>query len=386
MKKLADRVDKVMPSQINEFFNLLLSEPNATSLCVGQPNFNTPTHISKVASDSILQGKNFYTSDNGMDELRSEISSLMKRKYNCEYNKDEILVTIGASEAIDLAIRTIVNPGDEVIVFDPVYDAYCPCIYLNDGIPVHVKLKEENEYKINAEDLESKITLKTKAIIINFPNNPTGAVMKKEELESVADLCIKNDLYVISDEIYSELTYETKHFSIASLPGMKERTILINGFSKAYAMTGFRIGFLCAPISMIEAMRKIHGYAIVSCPSMSQYAAIEALKNGDTDIESMKIDYNKRRQYAYKRLKEMGLDCFEPFGAFYLFPSIKEFGMDSFEFATVLFKQKKLSVIPGTAFGEAGKYNIRISYTCSFDELVYGMDKLEDFIKELRKN
>lgn len=384
MKKTADRIDNVASSQINEFFNLLLDEPSATSLCVGQPNFKTPEHISKVASDSILQGKNFYTSENGMSQLRDELASLMKRKYKCEYSEDEILPTIGASEAIDLATRALIDQGDEIIVFDPVYDAYCPCIYLNGGVPVHVRLKEKNGFKIDPKDLEEKITSKTKAIIMNFPNNPTGAIMTANELKPVVDLCCKYDLYVISDEIYSELTYMGQHCSIASLPGMKERTILINGFSKAYAMTGFRLGFICSSASIIEIMRRIHGYTIVACPSMSQYAGIEALKNGDKDVERMRQDYDKRRQYAYRRIKNMGLECFEPFGAFYLFPSIREFEMDSFTFAMRLFKEKKLSVIPGTAFGDAGKYNLRISYTCSFEELVIGMNKLEEFIKELR--
>mgnify|MGYP002519608104 CR=1 FL=1 len=383
MKKIADRMDMVVPSQINEFFNMLLEDNSAIPLCVGQPNFSTPRHISEAASQSILKGKNFYTDDNGMKEVREEVTTFVKRKYQCDYTSKQVLLTIGASEAIDLAMRVLVDPGDEVIVFDPIYDAYCPCICLNGGIPIHIELKEENQFKVKASDLERKITSKTKAIILNFPNNPTGAIMTREDLIPIAELCIKYDLYVITDEVYSELTYCGFHCTIASLGGMKERTILINSLSKTYAMTGFRLGYICASQKIIDAMRKIHGYVIVSCPSMSQYAAIEALKNGDDDIAYMREDYDKRRKYAYQRVRDMGLDCFEPKGAFYLFPSIKKFNIDSFTFAMRLFKEKKVSVIPGTAFGKSGEYNLRISYTCSFENLVVGLNRLEEFIHSL---
>ncbi len=385
MKELSKIPSELKPSQIMDFFSMVLKEKDCISLCVGQPNFKTPDHISSVASSAILDGKNFYTNEYGIEELRNEISKLLLRKYNINYDKDEILLTIGASEAIDLICRTLINPNDEVIVFDPVYDAYVPCIKLNGGADVHVKLKKENDYKVDPLDLECAITSKTKAIILNYPNNPTGSIMRLEDLKSIADICAKHDLYVISDEIYSELTYEGTHESIAQLEHMKERTIVINGFSKAYAMTGFRLGFICAPLNIINIMRTIHSYTIVCCPSVSQYAGLEAIVNGDADIEYMKEEYNKRRLYVYKRLKGMEMDCYESKGAFYFFPSIKEFGMDSLEFATKLFKEYKVAVVPGSAFGEAGKYNIRISYTCSSDELVKGMDKLEEFVKFLRK-
>ena len=386
MKELSNKVLNLKPSQIMDFFTMVLKEKDVISFCVGQPNFKTPAHIAAKASDSILEGKNFYTSDNGMLELRELISKHLYKNYNCEYNTDEILLTIGASEAIDLICRTLINPYDEVIVFDPVYDAYVPCIRLNNGIDKHVLLKKENDYKIDIIDLEKAITDKTKAIIINYPNNPTGAIMNRSDLLKLADICIKHDLYVISDEIYSSLTYDTFHVSIASLPNMKERTILINGFSKAYAMTGFRLGYICADKNIITIMKTIHSYTIVSCPSMSQYAAIEALESGDSDVSYMVEEYNKRRIYAYNRLKSMGLDVNEPKGAFYLFPSIKEFNMTSLEFATRLFKEYKVAVVPGTAFGESGKYNLRISYTASLSDIEKGMDKLEEFINKLRNN
>lgn len=386
MKELSKISKELKPSQIMDFFSMVLKEKDCISFCVGQPNFKTPDHIAKVAADSIIDGKNFYTNEYGIEELRVELSKLLNRKYNINYKAEEILLTIGASEAIDLICRTLINPGDEVIVFDPVYDAYVPCIKLNGGIDVHVKLKKENDYKVDPKDLEAKITSKTKAIILNYPNNPTGAIMRLKDLEGVAKICAKHDLYVISDEIYSELTYEGAHESISSLDNMKERTIVINGFSKAYAMTGFRLGYICAPIDIINVMRNIHSYTMVCCPSVSQYAGVEAVKNGDSDISYMKEEYNKRRIYAYDRLKNMGLDCYKSTGAFYLFPSIKEFGMDSLEFATRLFKEYGVAVVPGSAFGEAGKYNIRISYTCSYESIVSGMDKLEEFVKSLRNN
>lgn len=384
MKELSKISQELKPSQIMDFFSMVLKADDCISFCVGQPNFTTPKHIEEVASNSIMEGKNFYTNEFGIEELRSEISKLLYRKYNSNYDKDEILITIGASEAIDLICRTLINKGDEVIVFDPVYDAYVPCIRLNGGVDVHVTLKKENDYKVDVKDLESKITSKTKAIILNYPNNPTGGVMTVDDLEGVARVCAKHDLYIISDEIYSELTYEGTHASISSIDNMKERTIVINGFSKAYAMTGFRLGYICAPLNIINIMRTIHSYTIVCCPSVSQYAGLEAIKNGDSDIEYMKEEYNKRRLYAYERLHNMGLDCYKSSGAFYLFPSIKEFGMDSFEFATKLFKEYGVAVVPGSAFGEAGKYNIRISYTCSYEAIVKGMDKLEEFVKTLR--
>ena len=374
----------IHPSQINEFFNLLLSNPNATALCVGQPNFQTPKNIEEAAIKAIREGKTFYTSDNGLPELREALPKYLLDKYQCQYSPDEILMTIGASEAIDLSLRTLLNPDDEVIVFDPVYDAYEPCITLAGGKTIHVRLKESWNYKIDPSDLEKTITSKTKAIILNYPNNPTGAIMTKEDLLPIADICIKHDLFVITDEIYSELTYQGSHFSIASLPNMKERTLLINGFSKAFAMTGWRLGYLCGPLPLIEEARKIHSYTIVCCSSISQYAALEAIQHSEDSVVYMRKDYDKRRRYAYQRIKDMGLDCFEPEGAFYLFPSIAKFGMDSYSFALRLFKEEGLAVIPGSAFGKEGENHLRISYTCSMDELKIGLDKLQDFIYKLR--
>ncbi len=384
MKSISKRVQDIKPSEINEFFNLLLSDKSAISLCVGQPSFKTPDHIASVASNSILEGKNFYTSDYGLPLLREEISKFLNRKYHLSYNMNEILVTVGASEAIDLAIRTLIEEGDEVILFDPVYDAYTPLVRLAGGKDVHVLLKEENGFKVDASIVESKITDKTKAIIINFPNNPTGAVMSLSELEDLAKLCIKHDLYLISDEIYSELTYESIHESIACIDGMKQRTILINGFSKAYAMTGFRLGFMCAPLNLISEFKKLHAFGIVSCPSSSQFAAIEALKNGDNDVSFMKEDYNKRRIYTYCRIKKLGIPCFKGEGAFYFFPSIKEFGMTSFEFTKKLLEEKHVAVVPGSAFGDNYKYNIRISYTATLSDIEKAFDRIEEFICELR--
>ena len=384
-KILSSKAEKIHPSQINEFFNLLLSDTSATPLCVGQPNFQTPKNIEEAAIQAIREGKTFYTSDNGLPELREALSKYLLDKYQCQYSPDEILMTIGASEAIDLSLRTLLNPDDEVIVFDPVYDAYEPCITLAGGKAIHVRLKESWNYKIDPSDLEKAITPKTKAILLNYPNNPTGAIMAKEDLLPIADICIKHDLFVITDEIYSELTYQGSHFSIASLPHMKEKTFLINGFSKAFAMTGWRLGYLCGPLSLIEEARKIHSYTIVCCSSISQYAALEAIQHSEDLVVYMRKDYDKRRRYAYQRIKDMGLDCFEPEGAFYLFPSIAKFGMDSYTFALRLFKEESLAVIPGSAFGKEGEYHLRISYTCSMEELKIGLDKLQHFIYKISK-
>ncbi len=385
MKSLSKKVVDIKPSEINEFFNLLLEDPSAISLCVGQPNFSTPKHIEDVAIKSISDGKNFYTSDYGILELREEIAKYLNNNFSTQYLPSEVLVTVGASEAIDLAIRVLVNEGDEIIVFDPVYDAYTPLIRIAGGKDIHVELREEDGYKINPRLLEEKITDKTKAIIMNFPNNPTGAIMTREDLEEVANIVKKHDLYLISDEIYAELTYDTKHTSIVSLDDMKERTILINGFSKAYAMTGFRLGYLCANEEIIAQTKKLHAFSIVSCPSSSQFAGIEALKNGRKDIDYMVSDYNKRRIYAYNRLLEMNIPVHKPEGAFYLFPSIKEFGLTAFEFAKRLLEEKHVALIPGSAFGSNYKYNLRISYTCSYEDLKEGLDRLNEFINELRK-
>jgi aminotransferase len=334
---------------------------------------------------SLEKGRTFYTSNAGLKELKVEIARYLDRRYGMtyDYNK-EIMVTVGGSEAIDIALRAMLDAGDEVIIPQPSYVSYVPCTVLAGGTPVIVELKEENDFRLTAEELEAVITPKTKILIMPFPNNPTGAIMEKADLEAIVQMVKEHDLFVISDEIYSELTYVDKHVSIASFPGMKERTVLINGFSKAYAMTGWRLGYACAPETILKQMLKIHQFAIMCAPTTSQYAAVEAMKNGDEDVAQMREEYNGRRRYVLHRFKEMGLKCFEPFGAFYAFPSIKEFGMTSDEFATKLLNSKKIAVVPGTAFGECGEGFLRISYAYSLDDLKEALGRIEEFVTELR--
>ena len=385
---LSKTIVSIQPSGIRKFFDIVSEMKDAITLGVGEPDFDTPWHIRDEGIYSLEKGKTFYTSNAGLKELKIEIDRYLTRRCGVSYDyNNEILVTVGGSEAIDIAMRAMLDPGDEVLIPQPSYVSYVPCCILANGTPVIIELKAENEFRLTAEELEAAITPKTKLLVLPFPNNPTGAIMEKADLEAIAEVVEKYDLYVISDEIYSELTYteESEHVSIASLPGMRERTILINGFSKAYAMTGWRLGYACGPELIIKQMTKIHQFAIMCAPTTSQYAAVEALRNGDEDVAKMREEYNGRRRYLMHRFKEMGLECFEPFGAFYVFPCIKEFGMTADEFATKLLEAQKVAVVPGTAFGACGEGFIRISYAYSLDVLRKAMDRMEAFITMLRE-
>ena len=382
---LSKKITGIAPSGIRKFFDIVSEMPDAISLGVGEPDFDTPWRVREEGIYTLEKGRTFYTSNAGLKELRQEISNYLDRKIHVRYDYvHEVMVTVGGSEGIDLTMRAMLNPGDEVLVPEPSYVSYAPCVTLADGVPVPIPMKEENEFKLTAEELEAAITPKTKILVLPFPNNPTGAIMTKEDLEPIAKLVEKYDLYVLSDEIYSELTYLEKHVSIASLPGMKERTIVINGFSKSHAMTGWRLGYACGPAEIIKQMIKIHQFAIMCAPTTSQYAAVEAMRNGDEDVQMMREEYNGRRRYLMQRFKEMGLSCFEPFGAFYVFPCIKEFGMTSDEFANKLLQSKKVAVVPGTAFGASGEGFIRISYAYSLEDLKLALSRVEEFINELR--
>lgn len=377
-------VSEIQPSGIRKFFDIVSEMPDAISLGVGEPDFDTPWHIRDEAIYSLERGRTFYTSNAGLKELKEEIVLYLNRKLGLNYNSDkEIMVTVGGSEAIDLAIRAMIDPGDEVLVPQPSYVSYVPCVKLAYGIPVSIQLKEENEFRLTKEELLEHITDKTKMLVLPFPNNPTGAIMEKKDLEDIAQVCIEKDIFVISDEIYSELTYKEAHASITQIPGMKERTVLINGFSKSYAMTGWRLGYAAAPEVIMKQMIKIHQFAIMCAPTNSQYAAVEALRNGDRDVEEMRESYNQRRRYLLNAYKEMGLDCFEPFGAFYTFPSIKKFNMTSDEFANRLLREEKVAVVPGTAFGECGEGFLRISYAYSIESLKVALERINNFISRL---
>ena len=383
---LADKVVDIKPSGIRKFFDIVQEMDDVISLSVGEPDFDTPWHIRDEGIYSLEKGRTFYTSNAGLKELKEEVASYLKRKQGVTYNpQNEMFVTVGGSEAIDVAMRAMLNPGDEVLIPQPSFVSYEPCAILANGVPVIIELKVENEFRLTAKELEEAITDKTKIVVLPFPNNPTGAIMEKKDLEEIAGVIIKHDLFVISDEIYSELTYKDKHVSIVEIPGMQERTILINGFSKAYAMTGWRLGYACGPKEIIAQMLKIHQFAIMCAPTTSQYAAVEALRNGDEDVEQMRESYNQRRRYLMHAFKEMGLECFEPFGAFYVFPCIKEFGLSSEEFATRFLKEEKVAIVPGTAFGDCGEGFLRISYASSMENLKIAMGRLADFIERLRK-
>lgn len=382
---LADKVVEIKPSGIRKFFDIVSEMKDAISLGVGEPDFDTPWHIRDEGIYSLEKGRTFYTSNSGLKELRTEICNYMKRKQGITYDwQHEVLITVGGSEAIDIGLRAMLNPGDEVLIPQPSYVSYEPCTVLAGGVPVIINLKAENEFRLTAEELEQAITEKTKVLILPFPNNPTGAIMEKEDLEAIAEVILKHDIFVMSDEIYAELTYKEKHISIASLPGMQERTILINGFSKAYAMTGWRLGYACGPAEIIAQMTKIHQFAIMCAPTTSQYAAVEALKNGDDDIAQMRTAYNQRRRFLMNAFREMGLECFEPYGAFYVFPCIKEFGMTSDEFATRFLEEERVAAVPGTAFGDCGEGYLRISYAYSLEKLKVAIGRLEHFVTKLR--
>ena len=385
MRSLCETANNIKPSGIRKFFDVVSEMPDAISLGVGEPDFDTPWHVVDEGIYSLEKGKTYYTSNSGLMELREEICKWYGRKYNIFYNAaSQCLITVGGSEGIDLALRAMLNPGDEVIIPEPSYVSYVPCVSLAGGVPVTIDLKNENCFKLTAKELEEAITDKTKVLILSFPNNPTGAIMTRSDLEPIAKLAIEHDLYVISDEIYSELTYGKQgHCSIASIPGMKERTIVINGFSKAFAMTGWRLGYALAPEAIASVMTKIHQFCIMCAPTTSQYAAIEALKNGDKDVAIMKKSYDERRRYLFKRLTDMNMPAFEPLGAFYIFPNISRFGMSSEEFAEKLLKEQKLAVVPGTAFGNSGEGFIRISYAYSIDQLREALDRIEAFIAHI---
>ena len=384
---LNETVKNMKPSGIRKFFDLVSEMKDAISLGVGEPDFDTPWHIRDEGIYALERGKTFYTSNAGLKELREEICNYQKRTQGIEYNPmKEVLVTVGGSEAIDIGLRAMINNGDEVIIPQPAYVSYYPCALLAGAKPVIINLKAGNNFKLTADELFNAVTEKTKVLILPFPNNPTGAIMEEEDLEKIAKICVEKDIYVMSDEIYGALTYKGKHVSIASLDGMKERTILINGFSKAYAMTGWRLGYACGPADIIKQMTKIHQFAIMCAPTTSQYAAIEALKNGDDDVRLMRGAYNQRRRFLMNAFKEMNLECFEPYGAFYVFPCIKEFGMTSEEFATRFLEEERVAAVPGSAFGESGEGFLRISYAYSIENLKEAMTRLARFINKLRNN
>lgn len=381
---LSDKIVEIEPSGIRKFFDIVSEMKDAISLGVGEPDFDTPWHIREEGIYSLERGRTFYTSNAGLKELREEICNYLERRLGIRYDsKKEIVVTVGGSEAIDNALRAVINPGDEVLIPQPSFVSYLPCAVMAGATPVILELREEDEFRLTKEQLLAHITPKTKVLVFPFPNNPTGAIMEREELLEIAKVVVEKDLLVLSDEIYSELTYKSEHVSIASCPGMKERTIVINGFSKAYAMTGWRLGYAAGPEKIMEQILKIHQFAIMCAPTNSQYAAVEALKNGDKDIAVMREAYNQRRRYLVHALREMGLQCFEPFGAFYVFPSIKKFGLSADEFATRLLMEEKVAIVPGTAFGACGEGFLRISYAYSLEDLKRALERLERFIKRL---
>lgn len=381
---LSDRIVAIPPSGIRKFFDIASEMKDAISLGVGEPDFDTPWHIREEGIYSLEKGRTFYTSNAGLKELKIEICNYLSRRYDCHYQPDpEVMVTVGGSEAIDIAMRAMINDGEEVLIPQPSYVSYVPCAILAGAVPVIIELEEKDQFKLTPEKLLEKITPKTKILVLPFPNNPTGATMNREELQAIADIVIEKDIFVISDEIYSELTYGSEHVSIAALPGMKERTVLINGFSKAYAMTGWRLGYAAAPENILQQMLKIHQFAIMCAPTTSQYAAVTALKNGDDDVAYMREAYDQRRRYLVHTFRELGMDCFEPFGAFYVFPSIKRFNMTSDEFAIRLLKEEKVAVVPGTAFGDCGEGFLRISYAYSLEQLKEALGRIGRFIERL---
>ena len=383
---LSKTIVDIKPSGIRKFFDIVSEMKDAISLGVGEPDFDTPWHIRDEGIYSLEKGRTFYTSNAGLMELKEEISNYLDRRCHVHYNpKNEIIVTVGGSEGIDIAMRAMLDPGDEVLIPQPSYVSYEPCCLLAGGKPVIIELKAENEFRLTKQELLDAITDKTKLLVLPFPNNPTGAIMEKEDLEAIAEVIIEKDIFVLSDEIYSELSYKGDHVSITTIPGMRERTILINGFSKAYAMTGWRLGYACGPKEIIEQMVKIHQFAIMCAPTTSQYAAVEAMRNGDEDVAKMREAYNQRRRFLMHAFKEMGLECFEPYGAFYVFPCIKEFGMTSEEFATRFLEEEKVAVVPGTAFGDCGEGFLRISYAYSLENLKVALNRMAHFVYCLRQ-
>lgn len=379
---LSQTITTIPPSGIRKFFDIVSEMKEAISLGVGEPDFDTPWHIREEGIFSLEKGQTFYTSNAGLKELKIEICNYLERRFHVSYNfADECMVTVGGSEAIDIALRAMLDPGDEVLIPQPSYVSYPPCTILAGGVPVSIQLEEKDQFRLTKEKLLAAITPKTKVLILPFPNNPTGSIMELEDLKEIAEVIEEHDLYVISDEIYSELTYTGNHVTIASLPGMKERTVLINGFSKSYAMTGWRLGYACAPKVILQQMLKIHQFAIMCAPTTSQYAAVEALRNGDDDVAEMREAYDERRKYLVKAFNDIGMDCYEPQGAFYVFPCIKRFGMSSDEFALKLLEEEKVAVVPGTAFGDCGEGYLRVSYAYSLKNLKKAMERIERFCK-----
>ena len=387
MKELNPEVLGIKPSGIRKFFDLVSEMKDAISLGVGEPDFETPWHIREEGIHSLEQGRTFYSSNAGLMELRNAISDKVREEHGISYHaKEEVMVTVGGSEAIDLAMRVILTPGDEVLIPEPCYVSYLPCAKMAYGVPVPIQLEEKDEFRLTPEKLEKSITEKTKLLVLPFPNNPTGGIMEERDLEAIVPIILKHNLYVLTDEIYSALSYKGKHHSIIEFPGMRERTVYINGFSKAYAMTGWRLGYACAEERILKQMLKLHQFAIMCAPTTSQYSAVEALRNGDADVRKMRDAYDERRRFLVYHLRKMGLDCFEPYGAFYVFPSIRKFGLSSEEFAEKLLKEEKVAVVPGNAFGASGEGFIRISYAYSLDNLKKAMERMERFVKSLEKS
>ncbi len=375
------KVSNMKPSGIRKFFDIVSTMDDAISLGVGEPDFITPWHIRDAGIYSLERGQTYYTSNAGLMELREEVCNYVK-KFNLLYSANEVLITVGGSEAIDLTMRTMVSPGDEVIIHEPSFVCYKPCAMLAGAVPVTIETKAENGFKLTADELREKITDKTKLLVLSFPNNPTGAIMTAEDLKAIAEVVIEKNIMVISDEIYAELTYPKKHCSIASLPGMKERTVVVNGFSKAFAMTGWRLGYLMADKVLTKQITKVHQYAIMCSPTTSQYAAIEALKNGEESIIAMRNEYNDRRKIIVDAFNEMGFQCFSPDGAFYIFPSIKRTGLSSEEFCERLLHEQKVAVVPGTAFGECGEGFVRVSYAYSIKQISKAVERIQKFASQ----
>ncbi len=383
---LAKKVVEIEPSGIRKFFDVVNEMKDAISLGVGEPDFDTPWRIREEGIYSLEKGRTFYTSNSGLKELKEEICNYIQRKTSVVYDpKSEIVVTVGGSEGIDIAMRAMLDPGDEVLIPQPSYVSYLPCAVLAGGVPVVIPLQNKNEFKLTREELEAAITPRTKILVLPFPNNPTGSIMTREDLEPIAEVVKEHDLFVISDEIYSELSYQGEHVSIAEFPGLRERTIMINGFSKGFAMTGWRLGYACGPAEIIEQMIKIHQFAIMCAPTNSQYAAIEGLRNCQPEVDEMREAYNQRRRFLMHEFRRIGLKCFEPYGAFYVFPDVSEFGMTSEEFATRFLEEERVAVVPGTAFGASGEGFIRISYAYSLEDLKVALGRLERFIERLRE-
>lgn len=383
---LNQRVKDIKPSGIRRFFEIASEMEDVISLGVGEPDFETPYNVRDAAYEALYKGQTYYTANAGLLELRQLIAQRLEARYDLSYDpKSEVLVTVGGSEAIDLALRATINPGDEVIYLEPGYVSYLPCIQLSGGVPVAIPLQEKNKFRLTPEELEAAITDKSKVLLINYPNNPTGAILEQEDIEALAEVIIKHDLLVVTDEIYEDLTYtNSSHVTITSLPGMQERTIYINGFSKSFAMTGWRLGYCCGPKELMQEIIKIHQFVIMAAPTLSQFAGVEALKNSDKDVADMRQSYNQRRRFLLAELTRLGFTCFEPLGAFYVFPNITQFGMTSEEFAMDLIEKERLAVVPGTAFGESGEGFIRISYAYSIRELQEAIARLESYVNKIR--